>query len=165
MQRGEGKKGKGFSIVGLVSFGVVILDQLTKFLALKYLPREGSVRIWKYLYLSLVRNKGVAFGLLKDFGYVIAPLSFVLLLLFLFLTAKLYDKKIFALGMGLVIGGAMGNLVDRIRFGYIIDFIDLRVWPVFNVADMAITAGAVIILLGTLCGGERGGGREKGICR
>ncbi len=130
---------------------VVLIDQLSKFLVLQYLSPQASVPlIPKVLDLTLVRNPGVAFGLFS--GY--APALFTVItvsLVFLFLIAN-RSHGAAARGtsnadrwaLSLILGGAIGNWIDRLRFNAVIDFLDLRIWPVFNVADAAITAGVCL---------------------
>ena len=132
---------------GLVG-GVVLIDQFSKFLALRFLSPQTSVPlIPQVLDLTLVRNPGVAFGLFS--GY--APALFTVItvsLVFLFLIANRTHAKASPgtsnadrWALSLILGGAVGNWIDRLRFAAVIDFIDFRVWPVFNLADTAITIG------------------------
>lgn len=129
---------------------VVFLDQLSKFFALHFLSSQNSVPFLPpVLYLTLVQNRGVAFGLFSDF----APFLFALItvsLVFLFLIANQSHHKASLLdrwALSLILGGAIGNWIDRWRFSAVIDFLDFRVWPVFNLADSAITIGVGIYLL------------------
>ena len=98
-------------------------------------------------HLTLVRNTGVAFGLLQGWGLWVALVT-IGVLAGLALSAFRHghlNRPLFPLGLGLVLGGAAGNLLDRVRIGAVIDFLDFRVWPVFNVADSCITIGAVLM--------------------
>jgi len=100
--------------------------------------------------MTLVRNTGIAFGLFKDQGvvFIIIPVIAIALLVYNIYYYRRFEQHIsemYIIGFSLILGGAFGNLVDRVMYGYVIDFIDLRVWPVFNIADSAITIGAVII--------------------
>ena len=141
---------------GLVAF-VVLIDQLSKFLVLQYLSPQTSVPlIPQVLDLTLVRNPGVAFGLFS--GY--APLLFTVItisLVFLFLIANRTHGKtaqgtsnVDRWALSLILGGAIGNWIDRLRFEAVIDFIDFRVWPVFNLADTAITIGVCLYFIRVL---------------
>jgi len=130
---------------------IVIVDRLTKALFSNILQLGESIPvIRKVFHLTLVHNTGIAFGLFKDNGFVflIIPLIAVVLLGY---NLYYYHKngeldRLYVLGFSMILGGAIGNLFDRIMLGHVIDFIDLRVWPVFNVADSAITVGACIVL-------------------
>lgn len=134
----------GFIIV----LAVLSLDQLTKYLLNTNLAPGGSLPVIKNIfYLSLVHNRGAAFGILKNQTYlfVFASLFAVVLILH---TLKRHSRQrvsLYTLSLGLILAGALGNLIDRLRFGYVIDFLDFRVWPVFNIADSAITVGAVLL--------------------
>lgn len=135
-----------FSTVG----GTILLDQLTKFLFSSLLrPGESLPLINKIFHFTLVHNTGIAFGLFRGNGFVffIVPAIAIGLLsyniYYYHKTGELDQVYIFA--FSLILGGAIGNLIDRITAGYVIDFIDFRIWPVFNIADSAITIGACII--------------------
>jgi signal peptidase II len=122
------------------------LDQLTKFLATRYLLLNDSSPVIKGIFhLSLVHNRGAAFGILKgQLSLFIVASIFAIALIY----ASLKDSgrsKIYRISLVLILAGALGNLIDRVFFGYVIDFLDFRVWPVFNLADSAITIGAVLL--------------------
>jgi signal peptidase II len=125
------------------------LDQLTKFLISKSLSLNQSILIIKGLFhLTLVHNRGAAFGLLKNQIILLILTSFFAVLLIYFNLKKSgTDKKlsIYKLSLSLILAGALGNLIDRVCFGYVIDFLDFRVWPVFNIADSAISIGAILL--------------------
>ncbi len=134
---------------------VVIADRLTKIFFTNILQVGESLPvIKKAFHFTLVHNTGIAFGLFRDNGFVflIVPLIAVILLGYnLYYYHKVGElDRIYVLGFSLILGGAIGNLTDRIMLGHVIDFIDLRVWPVFNIADSAITIGACIVLLKAL---------------
>lgn len=130
----------------IIVFAVLSLDQFSKFLVIKNLSLSQSIPLIKgILYLTLVHNRGGAFGILKNqLPVFIFASIFAIILIFLNLKAN-QQKKSFTLALSLILAGALGNLIDRLRFGYVIDFLDLRIWPVFNVADSAITIGAIIL--------------------
>ena len=101
--------------------------------------------------MTLVHNTGIAFGFFKDQGivFIIIPIIAIILLVFNVFYYRQNDEALsrpYIIAFSLILGGAIGNLIDRIMYGYVIDFIDFRIWPVFNIADSAITIGAVIIL-------------------
>jgi signal peptidase II len=131
---------------------VIVADRLTKILFSNALQLGESLPVIKKIFhFTLVHNTGIAFGLFKDNGFVflIIPIIAVALLSYnLYYYHKVGElDHFYVLGFSLILGGAIGNLTDRMLLGHVIDFIDLRVWPVFNVADSAITVGAFIILL------------------
>ena len=98
-------------------------------------------------HITLVFNRGAAFGILQKSGTFLIYVSiiFILVLLFLIKHEKV-KSKFFLIACGLIIGGALSNLWDRLFLGYVIDYIDLRIWPVFNLSDSCITVGAGFLL-------------------
>jgi signal peptidase II len=131
----------------LVAIAVFLLDQGTKYWILNHLEVWESVPLLPgWLHLTLVQNEGAAFGLFANWTwlFILVTLAAVLLVLFFYRRILALDWQ-FQLALALALGGAVGNLLDRIRFGHVVDFIDLLVWPVFNVADMAIIAGVVLL--------------------
>lgn len=141
---------RDLGIVGLVAGAVYLLDQLTKAWIVFTLtplapPRVDILGTW--LSLEYTENRGVAFGLLSGLGpmIVVVPLAVVALAAALYLASPappLWQS----VGVGLLAGGAVGNLTDRLRLGYVVDFVSVGRWPNFNVADSAITVGAVILI-------------------
>jgi signal peptidase II len=137
---------------------VVALDQLTKAIALDRLPSGVAVQIVDgFLSLILVMNPGLAFGLLgtmpAGWRWVVAALSVAALLVLVRVALRVLPAAGWAgrLAVGLIFGGAVGNLIDRARFGAVVDFIDVHWrgyhWPAFNAADSAITVGVVLLAL------------------
>lgn len=130
---------------------VVLLDRLTKIFFSQFLsPGESLPLIRGVLHMTLVHNTGIAFGFFRDQGgvFIIIPLIATILLIFNIYYYRHNGSEInrpYIAAFSLILGGAAGNLIDRILYGHVIDFIDLRVWPVFNVADSAITIGAAVI--------------------
>lgn len=131
---------------------VVLLDQLTKFYIRTLLsPGENIALVKGFLYLTHVHNKGAAFGLLagRQFLFVIITvISIFLILFYYFRTREPY--QIFNLALGLELGGAIGNLIDRLGSGGVTDFINFQIWPVFNIADAAIVLGVFLLILVSL---------------
>jgi signal peptidase II len=131
---------------------VVLLDRLTKNFFSNFLDLNESISfIPNFLRFTLVHNTGIAFGFFKDCGavFIIIPMILTGLLIYniFYYRHSPHLSRIYIIAFSLILGGAIGNLIDRITLGFVIDFIDFRVWPVFNVADSAITIGAAIILL------------------
>ena len=121
-------------------------------------PAGGErVVIPHLLSVGLVANRGLAFGLLRH----LPPLATTAVALTV-IAALFYNRGAWPAGpaaqwgFGLIIGGAFGNVVDRLRFGYVVDYIDTHVWPVFNLADAAVVVGAGVLIAATLAG-RRGG--------
>ena len=131
--------------------GVVLFDRISKVFFVHSLSLGESFPVFRnILHMTLVHNTGIAFGLFKDKGFVfilIAVIAIILLVVNIFYYRQNNEvlSRTYILGFSLILGGAIGNLIDRVIYGYVIDFIDFRIWPVFNIADSAITIGAVII--------------------
>lgn len=124
--------------------GVFLLDRLTKLLVVAMIPLGTSIQIGPVSLLHIL-NTGTAFGFLKSAGLVFTVVA-LLVSMYLILKHKEYDKN-FQPALGLVLGGALGNVVDRFVYGAVIDFIDLQFWPVFNIADSAITIAIVLLIV------------------
>ncbi len=154
---------RDLGIVALVAGSVFLVDQLTKswiVIALAPLapPRIDVLGSW--LALEYAENRGVAFGLLSGLGplVIVAPLLVVAVLAAIYLQSTA-PPPWQSIGVGLLAGGAFGNLGDRLRLGYVVDFVSVGLWPNFNVADSAITVGAVILVAGwILVDGARANG-------
>ena len=146
------------TFVLLLATTVVVLDQITKTAALAHLiPGHPLVLVDGWLSLTLVMNPGLAFGLLGTvppaWRWVIAALSIVALLVLARVALRVLPTGGFTgvIAIGLIFGGAVGNLIDRARFVAVVDFVDVHWrtwhWPAFNVADSAITVGVVLLAL------------------
>lgn len=122
---------------------IFFVDRILKILVLGRFHEGESLPLWKgVFYLTLVKNAGSAFGFWKDLPFVpvvVTVLASAAIFMVLFRTKNFY-------GWALVLGGALGNLYDRLVFGHVIDFLDFRIWPVFNFADACICAGIFILL-------------------
>jgi len=124
------------------------LDQLSKLLINKNLVLNQSIPILKGIFhLTLVHNRGAAFGILRNQAALLVFTSVIAIVLICFDLKRDGTAKscLYKLSLSLILGGALGNLIDRLWLGYVIDFLDLRIWPVFNVADSAITIGAILL--------------------
>ena len=130
----------------IIITSVIFLDQLTKFLAIRFLQLNTPVSlINNFLYLTLVHNRGAAFGMFKNQLFMFVLISiFAIVLIFLYLKAK-NNSLLSTISLSMILAGAIGNLIDRLRFGFVIDFLDFRIWPVFNLADSAITIAAIFL--------------------
>ena len=100
----------------------------------------------KYFHITYVQNTGAAFSILKGKTFLFTAVSSVIILTIIYILIKYpIKRKIFGIVMAMILGGAFGNLIDRLRYGYVVDFLDFRVWPVFNIADCAIVLGVVVL--------------------
>jgi signal peptidase II len=140
------------SIVAGVALAVLIADQLTKWLVVRHY-RDGHVDhlVWK-LQFNLVHNSGTAFSKGQGLGPLFGVIALVVAFL-LFRAGRSASRLSQAIAIGLVVGGALGNLVDRLfrasngfLNGRVVDFIDFQFWPVFNVADIGVTLGVIVLV-------------------
>ena len=132
---------------GLTVAIVLALDQATKALVVDAISRGDRRDVFAGIDLVHVRNKGIAFGLFDGGGALLTVVTVAALVLLLGYFAMHAGRPYLWLPTGLLLGGAVGNLLDRARDGAVIDFVDVPLWPAFNVADVAITAGVVTLLL------------------
>lgn len=132
----------------LIAIAVFLFDQLAKKYISKSLSLGRSIPVIKNVFhLTLVHNSGVAFGLFKNrqaFFIIVTSIVILCIALALFLNRK-QNSLSRRIAFGLILGGACGNLLDRLRLGFIVDFFDFRIWPVFNIADSAITIGICLL--------------------
>jgi len=133
--------------VGAVLVAVLALDQAVKQIILASLDRGQEETIVGGVKIVNVRNTGVAFGQLQDGGAILSVIIALALVVLLAFFARQAQRRWMWLPTGLLLGGALGNIADRIREGAVIDFIKLPHWPAFNVADISITFGVILLLL------------------
>ena len=144
----------------LIAILIVVADQLTKAWALSALDDRDIDLFWT-LRFHLTRNSGMAFSRGEGLGPVIGVLALVVVAALL-VSMRRQTSTVSTVAVGLVIGGAAGNVVDRLfrspgwLRGAVIDFIDLQWWPIFNVADMAITVGGLLLVFGSIVGSRQG---------
>lgn len=137
----------------LVIAGVLVSDQYLKNWVISRLRPGETMPLVKYAFhITLVLNKGIAFGLLTEYLnevlYVVFILTLLLIIIFIYYSYS--ERFLVKLGLSFLLGGCMGNLADRLRLGFIVDFLDFRVWPVFNLADTAICLGAFLVFIGLI---------------
>lgn len=126
---------------------IILADQLTKHVVENSLYLGQSIPVIpEYFHITLVRNPGAIFGLMAHGRWFFIVVTVVALIILFFLMKNFDSYKFSRLGITLIVSGAVGNLLDRIRFGYVVDFVDFRVWPVFNIADAVLCLGAVFFL-------------------
>jgi len=142
-----------------LSLAVIVLDQITKYLASSMLVLYKPIAVMPMFNITLMHNTGAAFSFLSDAGgwqrwFFTAIALTVSTFLFFWLKRLSAHEKLQAVALALILGGAIGNVIDRIWFGYVVDFIQVYYqqwyWPAFNIADSAITIGAVLIIIDTI---------------
>ena len=134
------------SRAALVAAGTVAADQATKALVRATIDRGEHVDVILGVDFVNVRNRGIAFGLFSDGGALLVVFAALALAALLVFFTRHRHQRLVWLPTGLLIGGAVGNLIDRARDGAVTDFIDVSWWPAFNLADTAITLGVIALL-------------------
>ena len=138
----------------LIFFGlallVVILDQLTKFLITSKLTFAESIPVIKnFFYLTLIKNFGIGFGLINTPAarWILITITIIIICIILYYYKNIPNQLLPIISTSLILGGAIGNLIDRLLFGFVIDFIDFQLWPAFNIADSAVTIGVIGLII------------------
>ena len=146
-----------FIFLGVLAAAVVVLDQFTKLLVLSWIPLHGSVAVVPGFFdLTHLYNTGGAFGFLAGKGSLFKHLFFMTasavamgMIIYLYWKTP-RDFRFLRVGLSLILGGALGNVIDRVRLGKVVDFLDVHFqdlhWPAFNIADSAITVGILIFV-------------------
>lgn len=140
-------------LISIITVALVVFsDRITKNFFSKVLSVGETIPVVKdFFHFTLVHNTGMAFGLFKDHGivFIVIPVIAIALLVYniCYYRENEYLSRSYIFAFSLIMGGAFGNLIDRIWIGHVIDFLDFRVFPVFNIADSAITVGAITILI------------------
>ena len=133
----------------IIIFLVVLLDQITKYFVVTKMYFEESIPIInKIFYLTYITNTGTAFGKLQQYGSILLIFSVIAILILSLIVFKQKNiPKINLIAFSMILGGAIGNVIDRILRGSIVDFLDFRIWPIFNIADSAITIGIALLII------------------
>ncbi|MFZ5644422.1 MAG: signal peptidase II [Bacillota bacterium] len=133
----------------LIALAVLLVDQASKFFIINTMFQGLSIPVIPNIFhITYIHNPGAAFGMLANRTSFFIAVSLIVIAGIVFFHLRAGVKRgIMPIATGFVVGGAAGNLIDRIRFGSVVDFIDLRVWPVFNLADTAIVIGAGLLII------------------
>lgn len=130
----------------IIVFVILFLDQISKtFISARVQLDQTLPLIKGVLGLTLIHNRGAAFGILKNQLYLFIITSVIAVVLIYFGLKDNRHNRFYVVSLSLILAGALGNLIDRLRFGYVVDFLNFYIWPVFNIADSAITAGAMLL--------------------
>lgn len=135
---------------GLILAALIVLDRLTKIWALEWLKPRRGVAILPFFHLTYIENTGAAFGVGMGQNSFFIVFSIVLLAGLYYYSRQWPRNNLWLqAGLLLVVSGALGNLYDRLAYGFVVDFLDCRVWPVFNLADSCISVGACCLAWGS----------------
>ena len=140
-----------YIIISAIIIGGIVVDQLTKLLATLYLEPVGTVPIIKdAVHLTYHTNRGAAWGMMADSRWIFMTVSTVAIIaMLIFLYGGLSERRIYTVSVAMIISGGIGNMIDRVLFGAVVDFIDFRIidFPIFNGADSFVCVGAAILIL------------------
>ena len=135
----------------VLCIGIIVLDFLVKLWAKTDLSQIGSIPVWKGVFhLTYVENKGAAFGIMQNKVWFFVMVALVALPVIVYVFRKYQNRsKILNLGLCFILAGAVGNMIDRITLGFVVDFLDFRIidFPVFNIADIFVCVGAGLIAI------------------
>ena len=144
-----------WAALAAIAFAAVAADQLTKYIVTSHIALDDGVHVVGPFWIHHVQNSGIAFGLFASAtAVVILATGVAVAWMLLFFGRSGARHPVLPVALGLVIGGSVSNLLDRVRLGYVTDFLDFRYWPAFNLADTFIVVG-VLVLLGVLVHAER----------
>ena len=154
------KRKSSFGIWGLIALLIIFFDQLTKWAILKWIPLYGKIPINRFINITHQENRGAAFSFLADASgwqrwfFITLAVSISSVIVVWLWRLRMTGQTVLSLGLALVLGGAIGNVADRIRLGHVIDFIQVFInrWPFpsFNIADSAIAVGAILLIVDSL---------------
>jgi signal peptidase II len=148
--------------LALVTVAAIVADQVTKHIVSSQLALDEEVAVIGPFSIHHVQNSGIAFGLFPDATAAVIVLTTVAVGWMLVFFARAGARHpVLPVALGLLLGGSISNLADRIRLGHVTDFLDFRYWPAFNLADVCIVVG-VVLLVGTMLAGERSPRRRHG---
>jgi signal peptidase II len=151
-------KNKQIELGVIIAVFAMLIDQLHKFYMIEIfdMPSKGTIQVTSFFNLVMVWNKGISFGMFQNFeksNYFFLGFSSIIVLLIFYMLSK-SANKIESVAFGLVIGGALGNIIDRIRYNAVADFFDFHVankhWPAFNIADSCVFCGAALLIIASL---------------
>jgi signal peptidase II len=153
------KSSRNTWVLLIIAAVTLLIDQFTKYLAVTYLapiivwaPIPSLAHIFTFTFTT---NTGVAFGLFKDLGLIVVGVAVVVIAAIVIYQGQVPQEAwLVRVALGLQLGGAFGNLIDRLRLGHVTDFIHFHFWPVFNVADMSIVGGVILLALTMLREGK-----------
>ncbi len=140
---------KKYIVVLSTSFIIVLIDQITKFLIKTNFQLNQTIPIISNIFhLTYINNTGAGFGILKAQTWILIFISIAVIGIIFYNFDKIKNKEaLLQVLVGFVLGGTIGNLIDRLAYGRIIDFLDFRIWPIFNFADSFVTVGIIGLII------------------
>ena len=153
---------KKYRNILIISFIVLLLDQISKYIISSYISLNSSIKLIKNFFsLTYTKNFGAAWSIMWNERIILIIIASIALIFIIYLIYKEKDiNKYKSIYYGFILGGLMGNLIDRIFLGYVIDFFDFNIFgynfPIFNISDSFIVIGVIMVLIETLIGGKNG---------
>ena len=152
--------------VFMISVIIFIIDQITKSIISTFLNLNESIKIIKdFFYLKYINNTGASWGILENSRTLLIILSIIAFIILIRYSYSFKKTKLNTFGFGFLLGGILGNLSDRIIFGYVKDFLDFKIlnynFPVFNIADIFIVFGVIILIISIIKGEDSSGNSSK----
>ena len=128
---------------------IILIDQITKFLIkTSFQLKESLLIIKNFFHLTYIHNFGAGFGILQQQHLILIFISLIVVGVIFYYLDKIGEKeKLLQILVGFILGGTIGNVTDRIAYGFVIDFLDFRIWPIFNVADSFVTVGVIGLVI------------------
>lgn len=150
----------------IISLIIFILDQISKSIISTYLKLNDSIEIIKdFFYIRYINNKGASWGILENNRFLLIFLSVIAIIIIIRYSYSFKKTKLNTYGFGLLLGGILGNLSDRIMFGYVKDFLDFIIFrydfPVFNIADISIVVGVMLLIISIIKGEDKSGNKSS----
>ena len=138
-----------YIIVFSTALIIVLIDQITKFLIKANFQLGQSLPLIKNIFhLTYIHNFGAGFGILQQKEWILIFISIIVIGAIFYYFDRIKDKELLLqVLVGLILGGTIGNLIDRVAYGFVVDFLDFRIWPVFNVADSFVTIGVIGLII------------------
>ncbi|MEK6950015.1 MAG: signal peptidase II [Nanoarchaeota archaeon] len=132
-----------------IAFLTVLIDQLAKFLIKTTFQLNESIPIIKNIFhLTYINNFGAGFGILQQQKWILIFISAAVIGIIFYYLDKIKEKELLLQALtGFILGGTIGNLIDRLYYGYVIDFLDFQIWPIFNIADSFVTIGVIGLII------------------
>ena len=128
---------------------IILIDQITKFLIKTNFQLNQSLPLIKNIFqLTYIHNFGAGFGILQQQKWILVFISLIVIGIIFYYFDRIKEKEILLqVLVGFTLGGTIGNLIDRIVYGFVIDFLDFRIWPIFNIADSFVTVGVIGLVI------------------
>src|SRR3989338_421509 len=141
--------GKKYVVIFLTALAVILMDQIAKFLIKANFQLNQSLPVVNSIFhLTYINNTGAGFGILKSQASILIFISVAVIGMILFNLDKIKNNEtLLQILVGFVLGGTIGNLIDRLAYGYVIDFLDFQIWPIFNFADSFVTMGVIGLII------------------